>query len=329
MIISKTPLRISFVGGGSDIIDNHNKVGSVISVTINKFVYVLLKKKFNDTYRLSYSKTENVKNVNKIKHNLIRNCIKYSKIKNGLEIVTVADIPSSGSGLGSSSALTVGLLNCISKYNNKLKSANELALESYKIEKKIMKQTLGYQDHANASIGGFNQYFFKKNYINKTPINLSDDFIKYFQKHILIFHTGVGRNADKILKKIKKPKNTIIFSELQNLTTSFRKSLKKENIIDAAKIIDYNWYLKKKLDNSVYSDHINNIYQTAKKNGALSGKILGAGGGGHIMFIAEPKFHKKIMFSLKKLKRLEFEFEKNGTKIIYSDIKSNQNYYQS
>ena len=133
MIISKTPLRISFVGGGSDIIDNHNKEGSVISVTINKFVYVLLKKKFNDTYRLSYSETENINKINKIKHNLIRNCIRYSKIKNGLEIVTVADIPSSGSGLGSSSALAVGLLNCLNKYNNKKISANELALEAYKI----------------------------------------------------------------------------------------------------------------------------------------------------------------------------------------------------
>lgn len=320
MIISKTPLRISFVGGGSDIIDNHNKEGSVISVTINKFVYVLLKKKFNDTYRLSYSETENINKINKIKHNLIRNCIRYSKIKNGLEIVTVADIPSSGSGLGSSSALAVGLLNCLNKYNNKKISANELALEAYKIEKKIMKQTVGYQDHANASIGGFNQFFFKNNYIKKIPLNLSDNFIKDFQKHILIFHTGVGRNANKILKKIKKPKNTIIFSELKNLTTLFRKSLKQENIKDAAKIIDHNWYLKKKLDNSVYSNHINNIYETAIKNGALSGKILGAGGGGHIMFIAEPKFHKKITYSLKKLKRLEFEFEKNGSKIIYSNM---------
>ena len=323
MIISKTPLRMSFVGGGSDIIDNNNKEGSVISVTINKFVYVLLKKKFNDTYRLSYSKTENVGKINKIKHNLIRNCIRHSKIKNGLEIVTVADIPSSGSGLGSSSALTVGLLNCLSRYNNKHHSANELALEAYKIEKKIMKQTLGYQDHANASIGGFNQYFFKKNHIKKIPINLSEDFIKHFQKHILIFHTGIGRNAGKILKKIKKPKNKIIFSELQNLTTLFRKSLKQENIRDAAEIINHNWFLKKKLDKSVYSNHINNIYETAIKNRALSGKILGAGGGGHIMFIAEPKFHKKIIFSLKKLKRLEFQFEKNGTKIIYSNIKNN------
>ena len=166
MILTKTPLRISFAGGGSDYIEsklttNKNSVltpGQVISVTIDKFIYVIINKKHDNLIRISYSKTENVSEVKKIKHDIIRNCLKFCKIKNGIEIITMADIPSSGSGLGSSSALTVGLLKALNKYNKKNISKMQLAKDAYYVEAIMGKKMIGLQDHFNASFGGFKNY---------------------------------------------------------------------------------------------------------------------------------------------------------------------------
>ena len=151
MIISKTPVRISFIGGGSDIVRKSMKVpGRVISTTINKFIYVIIKKKFDNIFRISYSKNENVKNINEIEHNHIRETLKFKKINEALEVITIADIPTSGSGLGSSSALTVGLINALNCYIGKKQTKYQVAKDAYHIERNILKN-IGYQDHFNAA----------------------------------------------------------------------------------------------------------------------------------------------------------------------------------
>lgn len=316
MIISRTPLRISFVGGGSDIIDENNKRGSVISVTINKYVYVLINKKFDSSIRLSYSKNEYVKNIHQIKHKLIKNTLKFTKLRNSLEIVTVADIPSNGSGLGSSSALTVGLLNCLNLYQKKNKTKKNLALDAYNIEKNLMKQTIGYQDQASAAFGGFNHYNFSRNNIAVKKINISNEFYKDLQKHLLIFHIGIGRQAERILRNINKKKNLHLLFEISDITKEFAKSLRNEDIFQISNLIKKNWTLKKQLDNNVSSNYIDQIYNQGINNGALAGKILGAGGGGHFLFLAPPKHHQRIIKSLNGIRKLDFEFDESGSSII-------------
>lgn len=318
MIISKTPLRISFVGGGSDIIDENNKSGSVISVSINKYIYVLINKRHDSTFRLSYSKNENVKNINQIRHKLIKNTLKFNKVIDGLEIVTIADIPSNGSGLGSSSALTVGLLNCLNCFQKKKKSKKNLALDAYNIEKNLMKQTIGYQDQASAAFGGFNHYNFSKNNISLKRINISNDFCHTLQKYMLMFQIGIGRKAEKILKNINKNKNLNLLSEISDITKEFSKSLYNEDIVQISNLIKKNWNLKKKLDKNISSNFIDQIYNQGISSGALAGKILGAGGGGHFLFLAPPKYHQQIIKSLKGIKKIDFEFEKNGSTLIYN-----------
>ncbi|MDC0953924.1 hypothetical protein OAR93_00665 [Pelagibacteraceae bacterium] len=323
MIISKTPLRISFVGGGSDIIrKQQKKPGSVISTTINKYIYVFVNQKNDKQIRISYSKTENVKNTNEIKHPIIKACLNFFKIRNSIEIITVADIPSKGSGLGSSSTLTVGVLNALKEYTGRHISKYDLAKIAYQIESSVLKKTLGYQDHFNAAYGGFNCFKFYKNHkIEKKNLNLSKKKILNFKKYLILFNTEKYRLADKILKKIPKEKNNNYLDQLSSFTNTFYKYLAVEDYKKIGEIIDRNWNIKKKLDKSVTNNLINKIYDTAKKNGAMTGKILGAGGGGYFLVFAHPKFRIKIIQALKKYQQVDFNFTKEGSKIIYNDTK--------
>jgi D-glycero-alpha-D-manno-heptose-7-phosphate kinase len=316
MIISKTPLRISFVGGGSDIITDLNKTGSVISSTIDKHIYVMLKKSYDDRIRISYSKNEVVNHVSLIKHKLIKKVFEYKKIFNGVELVTVSDIPASGSGLGSSSTLTVGLINAINCWKKNKNNRQKLALEAYHVEKKLLNQTIGYQDQSSASFGGFNEFKFEKNKIVCKKLNLDINFINYFFDHILIFHTGIARKSENILNKINSKKNSSNFSELSDLTKRFKKYLFKKDINELSLLIKENWIIKKKLNNNINNKIINEIYQIGINNGAKAGKLLGAGAGGHIMFISNPRNHKNICKKLYKLKKLNIKFEAKGSEII-------------
>lgn len=321
MIISKTPLRISFVGGGSDIIrKNQKNFGSVISTTINKYVYVIINKKSDKKIRVSYSKTENENNINKIKHPIIKACLKLFNIKEAIEVVTVADIPSNGSGLGSSSSLTVGLLNALSVYKKKKISKYNLAKLAYHIESKILKKTLGYQDQFNAAYGGLNYFKFYKNHrIVRNSIKLEKKNIQEFKKNLILIDTGKSRLADKILKNLPQKKNTYSLNTLSGLSKKFHECLMLKKFEEIGKMIDFNWEIKKKLDKKVSNKQLNKIYDTAKKNGAIGGKILGAGGGGYFLFYAKPKFQKKIITALKKYNVIDFNFSYRGSEIIYND----------
>ena len=205
MIISKTPLRISFSGGGTDNLLNQDFDGNVISCTIDKFVYVGLNKKFDNLLRFSYSKTENVKNVNLIQHEMLKETFKFFKISKGLEIVSVADIPSSGSGLGSSSSFLVGLINLINYFKNLKLKKEEIAKIACKIEIENLKKPIGMQDQYNAVYGGLKWYkFYDKNKVKVIKLNIDKKRLKNFNQKLFLVYTGQVRKSEKILSKVKK-----------------------------------------------------------------------------------------------------------------------------
>ena len=319
MLLSKTPLRISFAGGGSDYFNPHSDIpGKVIVTTINKYMYVCLNKRYNSEIRAAYSFTENVKNVNKLNHDIIREALKLHKVINGVEISTLADIPSSGSGLASSSALSVGLSHVIREYKNLRTSKTLLASDACKIEIEKCKKPIGMQDQYSTAFGGLNKIeFFKNNKIKVSKINIKLDKINFFEKNLMLFYTGINRRADKILHKIKKKGTQFVnHDRLHNLATNFEKELKNGDIKSLGKILHEGWLLKRGLDNSVSSLSLDQIYNTALNAGALGGKILGAGGGGYFLFIANPRDHKNIKNRLKKLKFINFELTKGGSKVF-------------
>ena len=318
MLLSKTPLRISFIGGGTDYFYNKSKLkGRVIVTSINKFMYVTLNKKHNRDLRISYSTTENVNDVKNIKHNIIRESLKYYNVNNGIELTTIADIPSSGSGLASSSALTVGLSNVLSNFKKIKTNPKIIAENACDIEINKCNKPIGMQDQYATSFGGLNKIEFYKNKVSVSKIKISKKILNNLNDHLLLFYTGVNRKADKILSKIKKSGNQFKnFEKLSNLTLIFEKELKLGNFVNCGQILHESWMLKKNLNNSVSSLNLDQTYQAALNSGAVGGKILGAGGGGYFLFLTKPKYKKKIIKSLSKLEQIDFRFTNEGTRII-------------
>ena len=318
MLLSKTPLRISFVGGGSDYFNKSSNVkGRVIVTTINKYMYVSLNKKHNNDIRISYSQTENVKSVDKIKHEIIRESLKNYKIKKGIEIVTIADVPTSGSGLASSSALTVGLVNVINKFKEKKLNKKLLAKEACNIEINKCKKLIGMQDQYITAFGGLNTIEFYKGKVSVKKLKLETKLVEEFNDHLLLFYTGITRHANKILLKIKKSGNQFTnYEKLSTLAKHFEKELIHGNFNNCGKILHENWMIKRELDESVSSVNLDKIYNLAIKSGAIGGKILGAGGGGYFLFLAHPKNKKKIIKNLNNLQLIDFKFSSEGSKLI-------------
>ncbi len=319
MIISKTPFRISFVGGGSDHFNSRSSVpGKVVSTTINKYMYINFNKKHDDKVRLSYSITENKNNTKDLKHLIIRKSLEYFKIRDGIEITTLADIPSSGSGLGSSSALCVGLTKALYKFKGKEINKENLSKIAAKIEIDKCKKPIGMQDHYSAAYGGFNSIIFNQNKTVKVnKIKISANRLKTFKNHLIMFYSGINRKADKILGKIKKEKkHNRHYELLSKLADEFEYELCDGNLLNTAEILHENWMLKKNLHHKVSSTNLNEIYDNALKAGALGGKLLGAGGGGYFLFFAKPKNHKRIKKTLQKFRQIDFDFSNVGSSYI-------------
>jgi D-glycero-alpha-D-manno-heptose-7-phosphate kinase len=318
MIVSKTPFRISFIGGGTDYCDlSKESPGHVISTTINKYMYIFLNKKFDNNFRISYSLTENCKNLNQIKHKLIRETLKYFNISPGIEIATIADIPSSGSGLGSSSSLVVGLINSICKLKNKSVTSEFLAKTACHIETDICNKPIGMQDQYSASHGGLNEYkFFYNKKVETSKINISKKRLNEFKNKLLLFYTGVNRQTDKILDyrnlKVKLQTNKI----LKEFVTNFKYELIKGNLNNLGAILHESWVLKKKTSKKVSNSYFDSVYSLAIKSGALGGKLLGAGGGGFFLFYADTALHDNIIKKLYMLKPLNFDFIDRGSEAL-------------
>lgn len=324
MIISRTPLRISFVGGGSDIPAYYKQSpGAVVSTAINKYIYITVNKKFDKKIRASYSKTENVEHASQIEHPLIRECLKKVGIERGIEVTSMSDIPSEGTGLGSSSSYTVGLLNALYAYMGKYASAEKLAKEACEIEIDILKDPIGKQDQYIAAYGGLDfMQFLSDGNVDVTPIICSAETKNKLQENCLLLYTGLTRSSATILSKQSKNMQSdvdkrVIMIQMVSLAHEMQRLLNNNSVNEFGQLLHENWILKRKMAQGVTSEQIDKWYELARKSGAEGGKILGAGGGGFLLLYAKKKFHDKIVQSLKELELNDFKFEPQGSKIIF------------
>lgn len=322
MIGTRTPFRISFVGGGSDLKEFYSRhSGCVVSATINKHMYIFIHPFFDQKTQVKYSKTELVEDINEIKHPIVREALKKFKIK-GIDINSIADIPA-GTGLGSSCSFTVGLLHAIYAFISIYPSKEKLAREACELEIDILKEPIGKQDQYAAAYGGLNFITFYPNEdVNVEPIIMPAKKYKELEENLLMFYIGGARPARDILNDQKnnmlndkqKYNNLIRMTELAK---QLKDILLVGDIKDMGLILDENWKLKKSLSTKISECKIDFYYEIAKKNGALGGKLLGAGGGGFLLFYCEKENQKKLRMALSDLKEMRFKFDSFGTKIIY------------
>jgi len=325
MIITRTPFRVSFFGGGTDLPCwyNDNK-GAVLSTTIDKYSYITCRKLppfFEHKHRIVYSKTELIKKISDINHPAVRETMKFLNIKTGLEIHHDGDLPAR-SGLGSSSSFTVGLLKTLYALKGKIVDKKKLAIEAIHIEQDLIKEDVGSQDQVAAAYGGLNKITFAgKHQIEVRPMTIGRGKIQDLENHLMLFFTGLQRYAVEIEKeKIRLlPDKKCELNSLCYMVEEACDILNadKPRLNDFGKLLDESWKLKKSLSGKVSNGVIDDIYNVAKKNGALGGKILGAGGGGFILFFTPPKKQERLKTALKKLLFAPFKFESLGSQIIY------------
>ena len=325
MIISQTPYRISFFGGGSDYPEWYlENGGQILSSTIDKHIYITcryLPPFFSHKHRIVYSKVEEVKKTNDIKHNVVREILKHLKINNGMEIHYDGDLPAR-SGMGSSSTFVVGLMNTLFFLKNKKINKKILAKSSIHFEQNILKETVGSQDQIAAAYGGFNNI--KLNHkgdfsVNKIKIE-KKDLIK-FNENLVLLYTGVKRTANDVantyVKKLKKEKRNEML-RIVECADEGKKLLQSKNFDDFGRLLHYSWLAKKKLSKVVSSSSIDSIYDLAIKKGALGGKLLGAGGGGFLLLYVPKSIQKRFMQHFTKFVHIPFTFENSGSKIIFN-----------
>ncbi|MFA5439558.1 GHMP kinase [Dehalococcoides sp.] len=323
MIISRTPFRISFAGGGTDLRAFYSlKAGEVVSTAINKYMYITVNKRFDSTIRISYSSTEIVNTVEEICHPIVREALKLTGISGGIEIVSIADIPA-GTGLGSSSTFTVGLLNALYAYQGKLLSAEELAKQACRIEIDCLKEPIGKQDQYIAAYGGMCHFRFEPDeYVGVSPLPLKTELKANLSESLLLFYTGSSRQAGTILAEQQatttRPDSFKNLTYLTELAVSCRECLLDHAVPkDIGAILHKGWLAKKNLSRGISNPYIDKCYQSALNAGAYGGKILGAGGGGFLLVCAPPDRHTAIRKALSDLPQVDFEFEPEGSKIIY------------
>ncbi len=323
MIIAKSPLRISIGGGGTDLPSYYNeKNGYLISAAINKYIYVTVTKPFTKGIYLKYSKFEKTNKINQIKHPIIRETLKtYGKIDQ-IEITTLADIPA-GTGLGSSGSFTTALIKALNLYFRINQSAMEIAEKAFMIEAIKLRKPVGKQDQYVAAFGGINEYIFKKNNsVDVNKLNIKDDTIYSLEENLLLFFTGFSRNSSSILKDQDKKsikKNVKIFENLDNikkLGISIKSALESNNLNKFALLMHEHWLKKKHRFNKMSNNKINVWYDIAINNGALGGKLVGAGGGGFLMFYANDKLKLRKAMQKIGLREVRFKFDNQGTRII-------------
>ena len=324
MIISKTPFRISFFGGGPDYPKwYHENGGSVLATTIDKYCYIScrhLPPFFEHKHRIVYSKIESVKTTEEIQHPVVRAVLSNLSITDGLEIHHDADLPAR-SGLGSSSSFTVGLINVLNALKGLQISKQDLAKQATYIEQEVLKETVGSQDQVLAAFGGFNRIdFHPDDSFNISPVIINKDLVEQLQSHMLLFFTGLSRFSSDIARD-KVSNFTNRFQELTQIKEMVDEGMSilqspSTPIMDLGKLMHESWKLKRSLSAKVSTPKIDEIYEAGIKAGATGVKILGAGGGGFILFFAEPKKHKKNRQHLKSLVHVAFHFDDVGSKIV-------------
>jgi len=324
MIISRTPLRISFAGGGSDLPAFYQQeTGAVVSTAINKYIYITVNPKFDDKIRASYSRTEIVDRVDALKHELIRKALKMVRIDKGIEITSISDIPSQGTGLGSSSTYTVGLLNALYAYRNYFAGAERLAREASVIEIEWCGKPIGKQDQYIAAYGGFQFIRFNPDgSVFVDPIVCAPETRERLQEGLLMLYTGLVRKADNILSEQSHNTRTdeekrASLRRMVSLAEQMREALLRNDPGSFGEILHAGWMEKRKLAQGITKPCIDEWYERARAHGAIGGKILGAGGGGFLLIYAPPECHPNICEALPELRPVNFRFSPQGSKLIY------------
>jgi D-glycero-alpha-D-manno-heptose-7-phosphate kinase len=327
MIISRTPLRMSFVGGGSDIPGFYERFGgAVLSTTIDKYVFVTCNPKFDNGIRVAYSKTEEVASVDQIEHPIVRATLELLEAAGGIEITTIADVPSRGTGLGSSSSFTVGLLNVLHAFQGRYASAARLAEEACRVEIDLCGEPIGKQDQYAAAFGGFNLFEFQPGgRVDVTPVMMLPEHRQSLTQRIIAFYTGVTRSAGGILEAqtesvARDADKQTVLRRMAELAYIMKSELESGNLDSFGEILHENWELKKSLTGEISNAQIDEWYDTARHHGASGGKILGAGAGGFLIFVADENRHAGITRALEGLRRVNFGFEPLGSRIIFYNL---------
>lgn len=324
MIISRTPFRVSFFGGGTDYPAWYEKnEGAVLSTAIDKYCYITIRYLppfFEHKHRIVYSYIENVKDTDEIRHPAVKALLKYFKVQKGVEIHHDGDLPAR-SGLGSSSAFTVGMINSLYALAGKIISSSELAKEAIYIERDMLKENVGSQDQVAVAYGGFNKIVFRNDHnFNVQPLTLQKERIRQLQDHLMLVFTGVSRFASDIAgEQIKNtPRRKKELSILRPMVDEAINILNsKKDIVAFGRLLHESWEIKKRLSSKVSNRQVDQLYKKALKHGAVGGKLLGAGGGGFMLLFVRPQERTKVAAGLKDFLEVKFEFEEQGSQIIY------------
>ncbi len=323
MIISRTPFRISFFGGGTDYPAWYNEhEGAVLGTTFNKYCYITLRYLppfFDHRSRIIYSKMEHVNGIDDIDHPAVREVLRFKKMIKGVEIHHDGDLPAR-TGLGSSSSFTVGLLHAVYALQGKMVSKEQLAKEAIHIEQNMCKENVGCQDQMFAAFGGFNLIKFGgRDHLEIEELTIGKETVQHLQKNLMMFFTGFSRNASDIASvQVKNtPKKQKELKTMYKMVFQARKILDNGNIDDFGRLLNETWQIKRTLSDKITNPHLDEIYNSAMAAGALGGKLLGAGGGGFMLFYVPQEKQAAVRRKLKKLLMIPFQFESLGTRIIF------------
>jgi D-glycero-alpha-D-manno-heptose-7-phosphate kinase len=322
MIVVQTPLRISFLGGGTDFEDYYrlNGGGAVLTTAINKHTFVIIKERFDDMIYVSYSRKEIVERVEDLQHELIREAMKLTGVKKGVEITTLADIPSEGTGLGSSSSILVGLLLALHTYQGDSATAETLAREACQIEIDTLHKPIGKQDQYISAYGNMRFMTFKTSGITIEKFDICEEGKRRFDEHLLLFYTGRTRQADPILAEQKSniSETRPLLEEMTKLAYRGKDVLSEQAFCEFGELLHEGWNIKKQFASKVTNSDIDDIYQTARNAGAIGGKIAGAGGGGFMLLCCPPAKRDDIRAGLHGLKEFPFRSYYDGSKVIFN-----------
>lgn len=322
MIIIQTPLRLSLMGGGTDFREFFLREGGcVISSAIDKYIYVIVKQRYDARIRVGYTQTESVDEIDELKHDLVRECLRYTGIRSGVEISTMGDIPSEGSGLGSSSTVTVGLLNAMYTYRGTPCDHATLARQACEIEIDRLGNPIGEQDQYIAAFGGQRFISFRQDgCVSVEDLGMDEEQTRRLNRNLMLFFTNVTRKASTVLSEQTEniPSRMDVLREMKCLVLEARAALVSGDHDEMGRLLHRGWLLKRQLASKVSNAAIDDLYATARKAGALGGKITGAGGGGYLLLYCPREKQDDVRAALRGLPELPFHLEKDGSKAIFN-----------
>ena len=322
MIVVRTPLRISFLGGGTDFPEYYREhSGAVLSTAIDKYIYVIVKQRFDHKVYVNYSKKEIVENFTELDHELVREAMRVTEVEQGVEITTLADVPSSGTGLGSSSSVTVGLLQALYAFRGHLGTAESLARQACESEIERCGKPIGVQDQYIAAYGGLRQLDFQEDgKVSVIDLGLGQELLLRLNRNLMLFYTHITRPSASVLTEqrdnIGERRASLV--GLRNLALQARDCLKSDDLSEFGELLHQGWELKKGLASGVTNITLDEHYRAAREAGALGGKISGAGGGGFLLLYCPLAYQDDVRNALSSLRELPFAFDSDGSRVVFN-----------